>query len=262
MTKRKLEHALSNCLSKGEKAFIPYIMAGDGGLNQLKERVLFLQEAGATAIELGIPFSDPVADGPTIQQAGERALKNGATLKKILAKLEEFYEEVDIPMVLMTYVNPILSYGLSNFAMDCERLGIAGLIVPDVPYEETHILREALKETDIALVPLISLTSPKERIDKIVHTGEGFIYAVTVNGITGARKEMNKDLGEYLYTIKEMSNLPVMVGFGISTPKQVEKMNEIADGVIVGSAIVEAFREENHSIIKDLINASKRKVII
>lgn len=261
MTKKKLEQAIASCLLNGHKAFIPYIMAGDGGLDQLKDRVLFLQNAGATAIELGIPFSDPVADGPTIQQAGERALLSGATLKNILAKLEEFYEEVDVPLVLMTYVNPILSYGLSKFSKDCERLGIAGLIVPDVPYEETNILRDALKETDIALIPLISLTSPKERIDKIAHAGEGFIYAITVNGLTGARKEMNKDLGEYPHIIKEKSNLPVMVGFGISTPEQVEKMTAIADGVIVGSAIVDAFREENHLKIKDLISASKRKVI-
>lgn len=261
MTKKKLEQAIVHCLRNGHKAFIPYIMAGDGGLDQLKDRILFLQNAGATAIELGVPFSDPVADGPTIQQAGERALQNGATLSNILAKLEEFYEEVDVPLVLMTYFNPLLSYGLSNFAEDCERVGIAGIIVPDVPFEERDELREALKETDLAIVPLISLTSPKERIAKIVRAGEGFIYAVTVNGITGAREEMNEDLDEYLHTIKELSNLPVMVGFGISTPEHVEKMNGMADGVIVGSAIVEAFREQDLSLISSLINASKNKVI-
>ncbi|WP_342559600.1 tryptophan synthase subunit alpha [Psychrobacillus sp. FSL W7-1457] len=261
MTKKNLEQAIVNCLRNGHKAFIPYIMAGDGGLDQLKDRILFLQAAGATAIELGIPFSDPVADGPTIQQAGERALQNGATLSNILAKLEEFYEEVDVPLVLMTYFNPLLSYGLSNFAEDCERLGIAGIIVPDLPYEESEVLRDALKETDLAIVPLISLTSPKERIAKIVRAGEGFIYAITVNGITGAREGMNKDLDEYLHTIKELSNLPVMVGFGISTPEQVEKMNGMADGVIVGSAIVEAFREQDLELISSLINASKNKVI-
>ncbi|WP_342568161.1 tryptophan synthase subunit alpha [Psychrobacillus sp. FSL K6-4046] len=261
MTKRKLEQAIVSCLNNGQKAFVPYIMAGDGGLDKLKDRILFLQKAGATAIELGIPFSDPVADGPTIQQAGERALQNGATLKNIMRELEDFFHEVTIPLILMTYYNPILSYGLSNFAKDCHHLGIGGLIVPDVPYEESESLRTALSETDVALVPLVSLTSPKERIKKIVDAGEGFIYAVSINGITGARTEMNNNLGEYLSSIKEISDLPVMVGFGISTPDQVEKMTEIADGVIVGSAIVEAFNEGDSEQIKNLINASKSKII-
>ncbi|MGE7979069.1 tryptophan synthase subunit alpha [Psychrobacillus sp. NPDC093200] len=261
MSKRKLTNALVNCLSSGDKVFIPYIMAGDGGLDQLKERVLLLQEAGATAIELGIPFSDPVADGPTIQQAGERALKVDATLKNIIAELEGIYQEIHIPLVIMTYYNPLLSYGLSNFAQDCERLGIAGLIVPDVPYEESDILRIALRETDVALVPLVSLTSPKERIVKIVNAGEGFIYAVTVNGITGTREKFNKDLVEHLKSIKELSNIPVMAGFGISSPEQVEEMTSMADGVIVGSAIVEAFNKKDLNKIKILVKASKRKII-
>ena len=155
MTKVKLLNAIQSVNAKGDKAFVSYIMAGDGGLETLKAKILFLQEAGVTAIELGIPFSDPVADGPTIQLAGERALANGTTLRLIMQELETFYKEVTVPLVLMTYYNPLLSYGLEQFAQACDKLGIAGLIVPDVPMEETVELHKVLANTDVALVPLV-----------------------------------------------------------------------------------------------------------
>ncbi len=260
MAKTKLLNAIQSVNTQGDKAFVAYIMAGDGGLETLKSKIFFLQQAGVTAIELGIPFSDPVADGPTIQEAGERALANGTTLRSILQELETFYEEVRVPLVLMTYYNPLLSYGLEQFAQQCEKLGIAGLIVPDLPLEETVELHAVLENTDISLVPLVSLTSPPERLRKITVSGEGFIYAVTVNGITGIRDGFSNQLEQHFKSLSEQSTIPVLAGFGISTPEQVKSMGVLADGVIVGSAIVEAFHQNNLDHITALVQASKVKV--
>ncbi|TQR20623.1 tryptophan synthase subunit alpha [Psychrobacillus vulpis] len=261
MAKKRLLEAINKINFDGEKAFIPYIMAGDGGLNSLKTKLLYLQDLGATAIEVGIPFSDPVADGPTIQSAGERSLANGTTLRLIMKEIESFYEVVKVPLVLMTYYNPILSYGLKKFAVDCERIGISGLIVPDLPIEESDTLRMELASTDVALVPLVSLTSPAERIAKIIASGEGFIYAVTVNGITGVRDGFDEQLKQHFVSLKEKSPIPVLAGFGISTPEQVVNIGALADGVIVGSAIVDAFHQNDLSKIQALIQASKKKVL-
>ena len=261
MTKVKLLNAIQSVNAKGDKAFVSYIMAGDGGLETLKAKILFLQQAGVTAIELGIPFSDPVADGPTIQLAGERALANGTTLRLIMQEIETFYKEVRVPLVLMTYYNPLLSYGLEHFAQACDKLGIAGLIVPDVPVEETVELQKVLANTDVALIPLVSLTSPPERIAKITSSGEGFIYAVTVNGITGVRDGFGDQLGQHLNKLSQQSNIPVLAGFGISTPEQVKSMGSLADGVIVGSAIVDAFHHNELEKITTLVHAAKTGVL-
>lgn len=258
MAKTKLLNAIQSVNAEGDKVFVAYIMAGDGGLETLKSKILFLQTAGVTAIELGIPFSDPVADGPTIQKAGERALASGITLRSILQELETFYKEVKVPLVLMTYYNPLLSYGLEQFAQACEKLGIAGLIVPDLPMEESELLKSLLVETDVALVPLVSLTSPPERMEKIVAAGEGFIYAVTVNGITGVRDKFDDQLETHLRQLKDISPVPVVAGFGISTPEQVRLVSSLADGVIVGSAIVEAFHRNELDKIHELIVVSKK----
>ncbi|MDI2588924.1 tryptophan synthase subunit alpha [Psychrobacillus sp. NEAU-3TGS] len=258
MTKTTLTKAIQKRLNEGEKAFIPYIMGGDGSLT---EQILFLQEAGATAIEVGIPFSDPVADGPTIQRAGERALRNGVTLRTILDELTGIRDEVKIPLVIMTYINPILSYGIDAFAQACAKCGVYGLIVPDVPLEENEMLKDAFQETDVSLVPLVSLTSPPDRIEKIVAVGEGFIYAVTVNGITGVRDGFDDYLEKHLNQLKKISSVPVLAGFGISTPEQVKSVGALVDGVIVGSAIVEGFHQKELEKIRELVAASKKKVL-
>lgn len=243
---------------KGQSAFIPYMMAGDGGLDMLHERISFLEEAGADAIEIGIPFSDPVADGEVIQEAGSRALKRGVTLRKVMSELQAQLHS--IPLVVMTYLNPVLAYGVSEFVEDCERAGVKGLIIPDLPHEERGLLSDALIGKDIALVPLISLTSSLERIEKIARKAEGFVYGVTVNGITGVRSSFASDLMDHLRVLKGVSNVPVLAGFGISTPEQVRHFSSIADGVIVGSAIVTAFHEENLEKIQSLIEASRTAV--
>lgn len=257
MTKQQITEAINACNERGDKAFVPYIMAGDGGIETLKKTILFLQEAGVTAIELGIPFSDPVADGAVIQEAGERALAHGVRLRTVIEEVASFKNEVTVPLILMTYLNPILRYGIEEFANDCRTSGISGLIIPDLPYEENGLVRNAFSEADIALIPLVSLTSPQERIEKITAAGEGFIYAVTVNGITGERTGFDEELGAHLAKLKAVSPVPVLAGFGISTPEQVKAISALADGVIVGSTIVTALHKGNLDTVKKLVNASK-----
>ena len=245
------------CVAEGNKAFVPYMMAGDGGLDTLKEKLLFLQEAGVTAIEIGIPFSDPVADGEAIQQAGARALAEGVTLRKVLEELQKCKEEVVVPLVVMTYLNPILAFGIPQFVEACKEARIAGLIIPDMPLEESEPLREKLEGTDIAWVPLVTLTSSDQRIAKIAESAEGFLYAVTVNGITGERNAFGNNLSSHLQRVKGISPVPVLAGFGISTRTQVKEMGNYTDGVIVGSAIVEAFHRGELGRIRELVQAAE-----
>ncbi|MCM3710621.1 tryptophan synthase subunit alpha [Sporosarcina luteola] len=259
---KTLEKRIRECNDEGKKAFVPYMMAGDGGLGKLKEKLLFLQEAGVTAIEIGIPFSDPVADGEAIQQAGARALADGVTLRNVLEELERCKGEVTVPLVVMTYLNPVLAFGVPQFVEACKQAGINGLIIPDLPLEESVPLRNELRETDIAWIPLVSLTSPDERIARIAESAEGFLYAVTVNGITGARNDFREDIYSHLQRVKRICTVPVLAGFGISTPTQVREMGNHTDGVIVGSAIVEAFHRDELEKIRELVKASVVKVEI
>lgn len=256
MSNNRITEALKQVEQKGEKAFIPYIMAGDGGLSTLKEQLLFLEQNGATAVELGIPFSDPVADGPVIQLAGIRSLKNGTTLKKILEKVTELRKEVSIPLIFMGYSNSILAYGLQQFTEDCLKAGIDGCIIPDVPMEE-EALFAPLQDAGIPLIRLVTLTSSKERIAEIVEHAQGFIYAVTVTGITGTRESFGSDVGEYLQQVKELSPVPVLAGFGISTPEHVKNATKYCDGVIVGSKIVDSWVNDRKEDIVALIQATK-----
>ncbi|MEG0259363.1 MAG: tryptophan synthase subunit alpha [Lysinibacillus sp.] len=256
-----LQEAILAAHDQGDKAFVPYIMAGDGGLETLKPTILNLQRIGVTAIEVGIPFTDPVADGPTIERAGMRALAAGVTLRKVLAELASFREEITVPLVVMTYFNPVLAYGLEDFATACVASGVKGLIVPDVPLEESAMLRDALNPAGVDIVQLVSLTSPAERVAKIAAASQGFIYAVTVNGITGARSSFANDLESHFARLREASTIPVLAGFGISTPEQVVSMGALADGVIVGSAIVTALHASDFSKVEELVVASKGVVL-
>ena len=257
-----LQKQLENVLAAGDKAFVPYIMAGDGGIETLKPTILKLQQIGVSAIEVGIPFTDPVADGPTIEQAGERALAHGVTLKKVLDELQSFAQEIRIPLVVMTYLNPILAYGIEAFAEDAKLSGVQGLIVPDMPFEESALLHDALKENGIALVQLVSLMSPPERIKKLAAASEGFVYAVTVNGITGERASFATELAGHFANLKAASNIPVLAGFGISTTEHVKSFGDIADGVIVGSKIVTALVEQDWATIETLVQATKKSAVI
>ncbi|MFJ7638745.1 tryptophan synthase subunit alpha [Peribacillus sp. NPDC046944] len=252
----KLTKVMQDCVNKGEKAFIPYIMAGDGGLDRLKGQLMFLEKNGATAVELGIPFSDPVADGPVIQQAGIRSLEKGTTLKDILKKVTEIKNDVNIPIILMGYTNSIMAYGLKEFIEDCLHAGIAGCIIPDLPIEEETVF-SSIKTAGITLIRLVTLTSSRDRITEITAGAEGFIYAVTVKGITGTRDTFGGDVGEYLKQVKELSPVPVLAGFGISTPEHVRNAIQSCDGVIVGSKVIECFETGKEEHITELISASK-----
>lgn len=253
----RLSTAITSRVENGETAFIPYIMAGDGGLSALKQQLLFLQNAGATAVELGIPFSDPVADGPVIQQAGLRSLSHGTTLREVLEEVERLQQDVTIPIVIMTYLNPVLQLGLEEFAGLAFKAQVAGVIIPDMPLEESDLLRDVLQPVSIDLIQLVSLTSPAERVRRIAEASEGFVYAVTVNGITGTRQTLPEVTFDHLRELKQVSPVPVMAGFGVSTPEHVTQLGEVVDGVIVGSFVVDAFANGHEETILPLLDAAK-----
>lgn len=257
----RLTQVIENVTAQGDKAFIPYIMAGDGGLETLKPTILTLQKLGVTAIEIGIPFTDPVADGPTIEEAGYRALQAGASLRTVLEELQTFRDDITVPLVAMTYLNPILAFGVELFAIEAKEAGIEGLIVPDMPLEESAIIHDALRVAEIDLVQLVSLTSPAERIAKITAASEGFVYAVTVNGITGARQAFHEELSAHFNNLATYTTKPILAGFGISTPAQVEQLGQLGSGVIVGSKIVDALTKNDWATIEALIAASKQSAL-
>jgi tryptophan synthase alpha chain len=242
---------------QSRKAFIPYIMGGDGGLHTLTERLITLEKFGATHIEVGVPFSDPVADGPTIQQAGIRALKNGTTLKGIISEITKAREVVSIPIVLMTYLNPIYAYGVSTFAQDIAKAGVDGCIIPDLPIEEEDLLASELEDAGIELIRLVTLTTPIERIKEISSRGNGFLYSVTVKGITGTRNEFAQEVVEFLKQVKEVSPIPVVAGFGISNEQQIKELTPHCDGVIVGSKIVDLLSKNDLDGLESFMSVLK-----
>lgn len=221
-----------------KKAFIAYITAGDPSVAMTERIVLALEASGVDIVELGIPFSDPLADGPTIQAASERALVKGANLKKIFNMVASLRKKSDIPVAFMTYYNPVLKYGLERFANSCASNGVDGVIIPDLPGEEASGLIRAGKRMKIATIFLVAPTSTRKRIRRIARDSTGFIYYVSLTGVTGARKSLPPDIRRNVKLIKSMTSKAVCVGFGVSTPGQARGIARMADGVIVGSAIV------------------------
>ena len=232
----------------GSKAFIAYITAGDPDLKTTERVALALEGAGADILELGIPFSDPIADGPTIQAASCRALTGKVTIRKIFTMVERLRVATDMPLVFMTYYNPILRYGLRKFFARCGRAGIDGIIVPDLPLEEAHELIKFAGLNNIATIFLVSPTSTPGRMKEIAKNSKGFIYYVSLTGVTGARRELPGDIASKIKVLKSITNKPVAVGFGISDRKQAMQVAKIADGVIVGSAIVKIIGQANKPI--------------
>jgi len=227
---------IKEVFSKG-KAFIPFITAGDPDLGVTEQLVPAMAKAGADLIELGIPFSDPVAEGNVIQEADMRALAAGTTTDKIFESVKRIRKETDVPLAFMTYINPIFVYGSRRFIENAAGCGIDAIIVPDMPFEEKNELLPFCREFNIDLISLIAPTS-KERIRTIAAEAEGFVYCVSSMGVTGVRKEITTDIGEMVSLVKEVKDIPCAIGFGISTPEQAKQMSRDADGVIVGSAIV------------------------
>ncbi|GLC80371.1 tryptophan synthase subunit alpha [Lacrimispora brassicae] len=227
---------ISEVFSKG-KAFIPFITAGDPDLATTEELVPAMAEAGADLIELGIPFSDPIAEGIVIQEADMRALESGVTTDKLFDSVKRIRKKTDVPLAFMTYINPVFVYGSERFLKNAAECGIDALIVPDMPFEEREELLPFCRKYGIELISLIAPTS-KERIRAIASGSEGFIYCVSSMGVTGVRSEINTNIGEMVSLVKETKDIPCAIGFGISTPEQAREMGKNADGVIVGSAIV------------------------
>lgn len=240
-----LEKHLNELKTAGKMLVVPYIMAGDGGVEKLEERLLFLEECGVSAIEIGIPFSDPVADGPVIQAAGSRALDQKTTLQAIISKLQK--TTVQLPLIVMSYFNPIYRLGLEKVITELKETPVKGLIIPDLPFEHREYIEPLLTDTDIALIPLLSLTSPKERMKEIAEYAEGFIYAVTVNGTTGARTAFAQNIEEHLTYLSSVSSVPVLAGFGVSAIQHVQKFSQACDGVIIGSKVVQLLAEKKNS---------------
>ncbi|MFD2830115.1 tryptophan synthase subunit alpha [Corticicoccus populi] len=253
MSKEKIKQTFSRLNKNNDKAFISYIMGGDGGLDQLKNQIQLLQDSGVDVIEIGIPFSDPVADGPVIQEAALRALSDNVSLRDILNQLKEIKDEVHVPLVIMTYINPLLTLGYEAFSKEAAEAGVSGVIIPDVPYEEEDEIKDYLTDADIALIRLITLTSDEERIKTLTKDAEGFIYAVTVKGTTGGRVEYGEDTYALLEKIKSVSDVPVCAGFGVSSREMAEKLSRHTDGVIVGSKIVDLLHQKKFDDIKHLI---------
>ena len=219
------------------KAFIPFITCGDPDLETTAKLVRAAAENGADLIELGIPFSDPTAEGPVIQEANERALRAGTTTDKVFALVRELRRDVTTPMVFMTYANVVFSYGTDRFLKNCVDAGIQGLILPDIPFEEKDEFAPACKAHGLELVSLIAPTS-EDRIGRIAREAEGFVYCVSSLGVTGVRSEITTDIAAMVRLVKQEKDIPCAVGFGISTPEQAKAMAAQADGVIVGSAIM------------------------
>ncbi|MFH1407295.1 MAG: tryptophan synthase subunit alpha [Candidatus Omnitrophota bacterium] len=232
---------------KRKKAFIAYITAGDPDLSTTQKLIPVLEESGVDILELGVPFSDPLADGATIQRASQRALTKGATLTKIISLVKTLRQKVDMPIVPMSYYNLINAYGIQNFVRDAAGAGCDGIIIPDLPADEAGELTRAAKKYNLAVIFLAAPTTTNQRIKLIDKKTRGFLYYVSLTGVTGERKQLPKDLTRDLKRIRRLVKKPLCVGFGISTPKQVRMIAKYADGVIVGSAIVNAIEKNRHS---------------
>jgi tryptophan synthase alpha chain len=234
----RIEKTYADLKAGGRAALNVYVCAGDPDLDTTRDLILAFEKAGVDMIELGMPFSDPIADGPVIQAAGQRALEGGTTLPKVLNLVAEVRKQSDIPIALMTYYNVIHKFGIERLANEAKRVGIDGLIVPDLIVEEADDLIGAARAVDLATIFFVAPTSTDDRIALADEASTGFIYCVSVTGITGARDALPDDVRDYLSDVRSKTTKPLVVGFGVSTPEQVRAMAEVVDGVIVGSAVV------------------------
>jgi tryptophan synthase alpha chain len=239
------------------KAFIAYITAGDPNLAATLNLVRTLETAGVDILELGIPFSDPLADGPVIQAASKRALDKGATLRKIFTVVRKARAGTNMPIAFMTYYNPVLRYGLDAFIRDCSTSGVDGVIIPDLPFEEAASLVKTARRNKIATIFLAAPTSTRKRMRGIARSSSGFIYYVSLTGVTGARRRLPEEIGRNVRILKSLTKMPVCVGFGVSNAAQARSIARVADGVIVGSAIVKVI-EENRGNAKRMFSEVKR----
>jgi len=234
---------------KNGKAFIAFLTAGDPDLQTTEELVLEMEKSGADIVELGIPFSDPIAEGPVIQEANIRSLASGTTTDKIFEMVKRIREKSQVPLVFLTYINPIHKYGYDAFFAKCKEVGLDGIIIPDLPFEEKVEAHEFSSKHGIDLVHLVAPTS-EDRIKKIAASAEGYLYIVSSLGVTGIRSEIKTDLNSIINAAKEAAKVPLAVGFGINTPEQAAEISKLADGIIVGSAIVKIIAQHGKKSAK------------
>lgn len=253
MTSR-LDRTFAQLRQKGEQALIAYVMAGDPSLEVTEQLVVELERAGADIIELGVPFSDPIADGPVIQQAAERALRSGTSLRKILPMVTRLRTKTQIPLVLMAYYNNIHAFGPERFCHEAVQAGVDGLIVPDMPPDEAGPLKGPAAAAGLQLIFLLAPTSTADRRKFVARQSQGFVYYVSLTGITGAKLLNVADVGKNVEKIRKVTQVPVAVGFGVATPEDAANVAAIADGVIVGSAIVKqiAAHQQKPDMVKQV----------
>lgn len=247
------------CLKKeNKKALVPYICAGDPTLDMTEKLVYLLEESGADVIELGVPYSDPLADGPVIQAASLRSIGAGFKLDKFFDTVKRIRKNTDIPLACMVYYSSILGYGCEKFVNNCDEAGLDGLIIPDLPYEEYDELKPLIDKTGLALIPLVAITSG-DRIKMLTEGSQGFVYCVSSLGVTGVRNSFDSRVDSFIEAVKAATDTPACIGFGISKRSDVERFEKIADGVIVGSAIVRKINEniDNPDEIKRFIRELK-----
>ncbi len=240
--------------NEGRFALMPFLMAGDPNLEMTSRILLELQKNGADFIELGIPYSDPLADGPIIQLSASRSLKSGTSLSKVLDLLKTLKDKINVPIILFTYFNPLLSFGFNRFCQEASKVGAAGLIIPDLPLEEISEFSKIASDYELDLVLLIAPTTPLDRMRNISNTTKGFTYLVSVTGVTGERNNLENRVENLISNLKEISSKPVAVGFGISAPEHVKKVRRWgADGVIIGSALVKRISEsEDDKVVSNV----------
>ncbi|MFP3041510.1 tryptophan synthase subunit alpha [Treponema primitia] len=227
---------------QNKSAFIGFVTGGDPSIEKSEEFILEMIRAGADLVEIGIPFSDPIAEGPVIQEANIRALSAGATVEKLFGLVKSLRAKTEVPLVFLTYLNPVFHYGYDAFFKRSRDVGLDGIIIPDLPFEEQAEVREAAVKYGIDIISLIAPTS-RSRIQEIAKAATGFIYLVSSMGVTGVRSEIRTDLGSIVAAVRDVTKVPAAVGFGIHTPAQASQIGKIADGVIVGSAIVKIIAE-------------------
>lgn len=244
---------------ENKKAFIAFLTAGDPDFETSVRNFKAIAEAGASLIEIGIPFSDPIAEGPVIQEADIRALDGGMTTDTVFELLKEVRKDVDVPIVFMTYANPVYHYGADRFFKNASEAGADGIIIPDCPFEERHEFCDTAEKYGMDFISMIAPTS-EDRIKEIAAQAKGFIYVVSSLGVTGVRSEITTDLGSIVSMIKEVTDVPAAIGFGISTPEQAAKMSQVADGVIVGSAMVKICAAEGKNSPEKLAEYVKSMV--
>jgi len=235
---KRIEKLFKRLKKERKKAFIAYITGGDPSLSLTEKLIYTLEESGVDLIEIGIPFSDPLADGPTIQRASQRALSKGVRVRSILKTVARARRRTDIPIVFMTYYNLIQRFGIKSFVSDAKKKGADGIIIPDLPPEEADELVSASRKKNFATIFLAAPTSTRERLKKIAKYSRGFIYYVSLTGVTGARKKLPRDIVDHVKKLKKISKTPVCVGFGISNANQAWRISRLADGIIVGSALI------------------------